>query len=178
MKKIALILANVLLLSGFVKNPDREKLVLIHVVARQIPGFAEKAKVAEINKSAIDKLDEPLKALAAYYSALAGSNCNGKYCELTSALGLGDQGSKAHIELIKKWFPNDKVADALVAQSCFQPSSGSSYFTNYNTLIFELEKDTVIIEFSITKYDHGKSSLQNGFNKAIIKSNEIVIIKR
>ena len=153
-------------------------LITSTIMAISGPMHASSLQIAEINKSAIDKLDEPLKALAAYYSALAGSNCDGKYCELTSALGLGDQGSKAHIELIKKWFPNDKIADSLVAQSCFQSSSGTSYFTNYNTLIFELEKDTVTIEFSITKYDHGKSSLQKGFNKAIIKSNEIVIIKR
>lgn len=178
MKKTFLILATLLLLLGFINNPSRRELILIQIVSKQIPGFAKKVRVAEINKPVINKLDEPLKALAAYYSALAGNNCNGKYCELTSSLGLGDQGSKAHIELIKKWFPDDKVAKALVAQSCFQSSNGSSYFTNYNSLIFELEKDTVTIDFSITKYDHGKSSLQEGFNRAIIERNRIIIIKR
>ncbi len=125
--------------------------------------------MAEINKPDIAKLNEPLKALAAYYSALAGSNCDGTNCDLTSALGLFTQGSDQQKELIKKWLPNDKFANKLIAQDCFQSPSGSSDFTDYNSLIFEVNKDTVIISFSIVHYNGGKSSLQKGNEKAVIK---------
>lgn len=135
-------------------------------------------KKAEINKIDVDRLNEPLKALAAFYSALAGNNCDGKNCELTTALGLGSQGSNEHKEIIKKWFPNDPIAKTLINQDCFQASNGSSYFTNYNSLIFEVNKDTVIVKCSIMTFDHGKTSLQNGHNKAIIVNNETITIKR
>lgn len=60
--------------------------------SNEIPG--------KINHSAIDKLDEPLRAVAAYYSGLGGGGCQqgdspDETCELTTALGLGKQGSKS-----------------------------------------------------------------------------------
>ncbi|MFP3593797.1 hypothetical protein [Chryseobacterium sp. SIMBA_038] len=64
-----------------------------------------------INETAIQKLSEPLKAIAALYSGLGGSNCQGENCELTTALGLGKQGSQAQKDLVKKWFGKDKAAD-------------------------------------------------------------------
>src|SRR5689334_16197473 len=80
-----------------------------------------------VNQAAIAKLNEPLKAIAAYYSSMEGSNCNNDMCELTTALGLGKQGSDTHINLIKKWFHNDKTAKQLIAQRCYLgPNSAST----------------------------------------------------
>ena len=58
----------------------------------------------DINKDDIKKLTEPLRALAAFYSAMGGTMCNDDECELTTALGLGKQGSDAHKILIKNIF--------------------------------------------------------------------------
>jgi hypothetical protein len=93
MKKNILIItiivtASFLFLNFSQKKDNQKEFVLVELVSKQIPGFTKKVKVAEINKSDIDKLSQPLKALAAYYSALAGTNCDGNNCELTSALGL------------------------------------------------------------------------------------------
>ena len=41
--------------------------------------------------------------------------------------------------------------------------------------MFEVNKDTVIIKYSILKYDHGKSKLEQGQDKAIIMTDHIVI---
>ena len=57
-----------------------------------------------INTDDIAKLPEPLKAFAALYSGLGGSGCEKGSCGLTTALGLGKQGSQAQKELVKKWF--------------------------------------------------------------------------
>ncbi len=158
------------------KKYNQKEFVLVELVSKQIPGFTKKVKVAEINKSDIDKLSQPLKALAAYYSALAGTNCDGNNCELTSALGLGSQGSDEHKKIIEKWFPHDSVAQGLLAQNCIQSSNGSSNFTNYNSLIFKVKGDTVFTSFIILKYYHGESTLQNGNDKAVIDSNQIIIM--
>jgi hypothetical protein len=162
----------------FAQTGERKIYVLIHIVTKEVPGFAKKLKVAEIDKVQMEKLSKPLKARAAYYGALAGSNCDGKNCELTSSLGLGAQGSDEHKELIRKWFPKDTVAIKLIAQNCFQPSSGSSYFTNYSSLVFEVANNTVLINYTVIKYDHGKSSIQKHQDKATIMINDTILIRR
>ena len=165
-------------LFGIKFNTNSKKYILIRIVSKSVPDFTKKVKVAEINKQDVDKLNEPLRALAAYYSALAGNNCDGTNCELTYALGLGAQGSDKQINLIKKWIPNDTVANTLIRQNCFQSPNGSSYFTDYNSLIFDVNKDTVIVKFVILKYDHGKSYLQSETDTAIINKNETIRIMR
>ena len=178
MRKSIFLIAAAISLFGFKSNTNSKKYILIRIVSKSVPNFTKKVKVAEINKQDVDKLNEPLRALAAYYSALAGNNCDGTNCDLTSALGLGVQGSDKHIELIKKWFPNDTVAKTLIRQDCFQSSNGSSYFTDYNSLIFDVNRDTVVVRFIILTYDHGKSYLKKETDTAIINKNETIRIKR
>jgi len=86
---------------GQVKQTNKTVKYILIKATKEIPG--------DINQTAIDSLDEPLKAIAAYYSALGGSYCQQdsnsiETCELTSALGLGTQGSDMHKALIKNWF--------------------------------------------------------------------------
>lgn len=176
MKKSVFILIITFITFGFKKDIDTKKYILISLVEKEIPGFKKKIKLAEINKVDVAKLSEPLKALAAYYSAFAGNNCDKDNCELTSALGLGVQGSDEHKALIKKWFRNDKVANKLIAQNCFQSPNGSSNFSNYRSLVFEVKNNTININFSILNYDHGKSHREDGHNKAVIKDNQIIFI--
>jgi hypothetical protein len=178
MRKSIFLLAIAISLFGFKLNTNNRKYILIRMVSKSIPNFTKKVKVSEINKEDVNKLNEPLRALAAYYSALAGNNCDGTNCGLTSALGLGVQGSNNHIDLIKKWLPNDTIARTLVRQNCFQSSNGSSYFTNYKSLIFDINKDTVIVKFVILKFDHGKTSLQGETDTAIVHNNETIRISR
>src|SRR5690606_2892123 len=86
--------------------------------ATEIPG--------EIDRATIEKLNEPLKALTAFYSAMGGTMCSGDFCELTTALGLGKQGSDKHKNIIMKYFPNDKVAETVIKQNCYLRPSGAS----------------------------------------------------
>ncbi len=59
--------------------------------------------------------------MAALYSAMGGTNCIDQQCELTTALGLGSQGSEAQKALIQKYFPNDKAAMLVLGQECYLP---------------------------------------------------------
>ena len=86
----------------------------------QIPG--------KIDTATIKKLEEPLIALTAFYSAMGGTMCDGEHCKLTTALGLGKQGSDKHKNIIKKYFPEDKVAETLLKQDCYLRPSGASTF--------------------------------------------------
>lgn len=171
-----LLVLNLLVFSCF-QQEHKEHYVLIKMVVKQIPNF-KKVKVAEVNQNDVKKLNEPLRALAAYYSSLAGSNCDQKKCDLTTALDLGLQGSKEHKNLLEKWFPNDSIVRQVLNQECFQASTSSSSFRNYNDLIFEANRDSVKIIYDVIKYDHGKSSIIKGIDKALLKNNEIVILEQ
>jgi hypothetical protein len=174
-KSISILAITMLFLLGF-KSEQESKYVLIRTVVKQIPNFKKKVKVAEVNQKDVDKLDETLRALAAYYSSLAGSNCDRNTCDLTKALFLGMQGSSEHKKLINKWFPNDSIAKIVVRQNCFLASSGSSYFRNYSYLEFVVKADTIIINYDVTVYDHGKTSTIKGPDKVLLRNNEIIVI--
>ncbi|WP_027378408.1 hypothetical protein [Chryseobacterium daeguense] len=131
-----------------------------------------------INKADIDKLSEPLKAIAALYSGLGGSNCQGEDCELTTALGLGKQGSQAQKDLVKKWFPNDKAAEQLQAQDFYQTPNTASNFSNFQYLNFEQNGDTVTVNYDLMVYSRGQETHIKGPDKFVIKGNTIETINR
>lgn len=63
-----------------------------------------------INTEYIKNCSEGEKALLAYYSYFFSTNCKDtKHCALTEALGLGEQTSKEHRELVLKWFTDDET---------------------------------------------------------------------
>lgn len=146
-----------------------EKFTLIKK-SKQTPG--------DINKADIDKLSEPLKAIAALYSGLGGSNCSGENCELTTALGLGKQGSQAQKDLVKKWFSNNKAADQLITQEFYQSPNTASNFSDYEYLTFEQNGDTITVNYNLLIYNHGQSTSIKGPDKYIIKGNIIETINR
>ncbi len=151
----------------------KEKHVIIKAID-EVPG--------DINQTAIDKLDEPLKAIAAYYSGLGGSNCRQdtnlvETCDLTTALGLGNQGSEQHKALLKKWFPNDKAAEQLIAQDCYQGPSGASSFSDYVYLILYRQGNTVTIDFNLMVYNRGDIKYIKGPDKILITGNTLKVLK-
>src|SRR5450631_2086051 len=85
-------------------------------------------KTEKLNKPVIASLPSNLKAMAAFYSAMGGTNCLDQECALTTALGLGKQGSDLQKSLIVKYFPDDKAAKLVVAQDCYlAPASASAF---------------------------------------------------
>lgn len=131
-----------------------------------------------IDANAIQNLKEPYKGLLALYSAMGGTNCDGENCELTTALGLGKQGSDMHEALIKKYFATDKVAQAVLAQHCYLRPSGASTFTDYEHLFLSVIKDTVKVNYKLMYYDHGKSGYTKGSDVYVLKGYEFKMLKR
>ncbi len=125
----------------------------------------------KVNILAISKLKEPVKAILAYYSAVGGSNCTSSTCDLTTALGLGEQGSSKQINLLTKWFKEDKGVQLLVAQKCYQPPNTSSLFSDFQYLKIELKDSIVIVKYSLFLYNHGKESF-------ILSDNDSFTIKK
>ncbi len=119
-------------------------------------------KTKKINSALIAGLPEYLKGLAALYSAMGGTDCIELQCELTSALGLGKQGSDAQKNLIKKYFPDDKVAKLIIGQDCYLPPNTSSSYSNFLSLSFTVNKNIIQVNYQLTVVDHGNVKKING----------------
>jgi hypothetical protein len=115
-----------------------------------------------LNLTTIKKLSPSLRALAAYYSAIGGTKCKEHACMLTTALGLGDQGSPQQIELIQKYFPEDKVAKMLCGQNCYLPPDSSAAYSNFNYLSFTVEGENIQVNYQLTVYERGHSRIFKG----------------
>ena len=137
-----------------------------------------KSVPGDIDSLAISKLKEPIRALAAFYSAMGGTMCDGEYCQLTTALGLGKQGSDTHKNLIKKYFPDDKVAEAVLKQDCYLRPSGASTFSDFQYLTITDMGDKIKVEYSLMRYDHGKGEWTNGPDLYEFKNNSFRKLKR
>lgn len=147
------------------KDPETGELY-----STEIPG--------EIDTMTIEKLNEPLKALTAFYSAMGGSYCSGDFCDLTTALGLGKQGSDKHKSPIIKYFPNDKVAETVLKQDCYLRPSGASTFSDYEFLTIIDKGDTVVVEYNLMVYNRGEIEWIKGPDTYLFKDNKFKKLKR
>ena len=119
-------------------------------------------KSEKLDKATVKALPANLKALAAFYSAMGGTNCREQECALTTALGLGKQGSDAQKMMIQKYFPDDKVAKLVVSQDCYLPPSSSSSFSNFAALSFVVLGETIQVNYQLYVYDHGNMKIIKG----------------
>jgi hypothetical protein len=160
-------------------QPDPGKYLLIRLTKTFEPFLNKKVLEAHVNQKDIDRLSEPLRALCAYYSAYSGSDCDreGK-CTLTTALGLGKQGSDEHKKVLLKWFPTDSNVQRMIDNNCFVGISGANFFCEYNYLRFEQRKDTVIINYRINCWDRGSGPQYKGYDAVILKDDQILFLKR
>ena len=93
--------------------------------------------------------------MAAFYSAMGGTDCMDGKCALTTALQLGTQGSQLHKDIIIKYFPEDKAAKLVLGQDCYlQPSSASSY-SNFVFLSFTVNGNIVTVNYELDVVNHG-----------------------
>ena len=116
----------------------------------------------DVDTTLTKQLPEPIRAVAAFYAAMGGTLCDGEYCQLTTALGLGKQGSEEHKDLIKRYFPDDKLASAVLEQNCYLRPSGASSFSDYGFLSITVLKDTVTVDYDLTHYNRGDFSRTTG----------------
>jgi hypothetical protein len=137
-------------------------------------------KTGKVNRNLVAGLPMNLKAMTALYSAMGGTGCLEQECLLTSALGLGKQGSDAQKNLIKKYFPDDKVARLMLEQDCYLQPASSSSFSNFLSLSFIVNGNTVQVNYRLAVYDHGNMKIIQGpdsylYNNQIYKNTKRVL---
>lgn len=132
----------------------------------------------DIDTTVTEKLPEPIRALTAFYAAMGGTMCDGENCELTTALGLGEQGSDRHKNLIQKYFPADKVAETVLKQDCYLRPSGASTFSDFEYLTVTDLGDTVEVDYNLMHYNRGDVKWTKGPDTYLFKDNTFKKIKR
>ena len=132
----------------------------------------------KVNQALTASLPNSMKAIAAFYSAMGGTDCLEQECVLTKSLGLGKQGSDAHKKLIETYFPDDKAAKLIIGQECYLSPSGSSSFSNFKYLSFRVTRDTVRVDYQLSVYDHGNTKNISGPDIYIFKNHVYKNIKR
>jgi hypothetical protein len=135
-------------------------------------------KTGKLNIPMVTGLPPSLKAMAAFYSAMGGTDCFEQQCALTTALGLGRQGSDAQKKLIQKYFPNDKAARLVIGQDCYLPPSSSSSFSNFAALSFAVNGDSIRVNYLLDVYDHGNMKTISGPDIYIFKDQIFINKKR
>jgi len=142
--------------------------VILVLVFIHIPGSAQKSyilipkKTGRVDIKMAAALPPHLKAIAAFYSAMGGTSCTEGECALTTALGLGKQGSDAQKKIIQKYFPGDKAAALVVGQDCYLPPGSSSSFSNFQSLSLSVEGEIVRVNYILAVYDHGNAKMIQG----------------
>lgn len=131
-----------------------------------------------LDTEVIAELDDPLRALAAFYAAMGGTNCDGENCELTTALGLGKQGSDKHKALISNYFPDDPVAATVVGQDCYLRPSGASTFSDFEYLTVTTKGDTIQVDYRLMLYNRGGVTYTEGPDIYLLKDNRFNKIQR
>jgi hypothetical protein len=134
----------------------------------------------KVNINLAARLPIHIKAIAALYSAMGGTECLEQECVLTTALGLGNQGSEAQKDLIKKYFPGDKVASLVLGQDCYLPPGSSTSFSNFLSLSITIHGNIATVNYRLAVYDHGNMKIIQGpdtytYNINIYKNTKRVI---
>jgi hypothetical protein len=137
-----------------------------------------KTAPGNMNIPVIENLDESMRALAAFYAAMGGSNCDGGNCDLTTALGLGGQGSDEHKDLINRYFPNDKVAETVIKQDCYLRPSGASTFSDFEYLTISDFGDSVTVDYSLIYFNQGGGDVTKGPDSYSFDGNVFKMTKR
>jgi hypothetical protein len=119
-------------------------------------------KSGKVNRNLVAGLPLNLKAMAALYGAMGGTDCLDQECLLTNALGLGKQGSDKQKNLIKKYFPDDKVAMLMLEQDCYLQPASSSSFSNFLSLSFIVNGNAIQVNYQLAVYDHGNMKIIQG----------------
>jgi hypothetical protein len=135
-------------------------------------------KTGKVNINTVAGLPIHIKAMAAFYSAMGGTDCLDQECVLTTALGLGKQGSDAQKRLIKMYFPGDKVAALILGQDCYLPPGSSSSFSNFLSLSISVNGNIVEVNYRLAVYDHGNMKIIQGPDNYLYNNQQYKNTKR
>ncbi len=156
----------ILTLSG----QERKKILWIDYLGR-----------TQVNDSLIRTLSEPEKAILAYYSVRAGSDCkirNGQvFCKLSDALLL-DQCSREHAKLILKYFEGEKEITEDIGK-CYKRPKDAMIGQEFHKIELEPGEDEYRVHYLIKGFDFKQNLFWkiDGVGRFKMKDGDVELIK-
>jgi hypothetical protein len=137
-----------------------------------------KGKEPYINTEYLKTCSEQEKALLAYYCYFFNTSCkDSKHCQLTEALGLGEQNSKAHKDLVLKWFTDDETVQLAKEGGRITPA-GTKNMAWYEELKLTKKGDLVIVRYSSAWKTDNAEGKGKGNDEYQFEANKIKVIGR
>lgn len=138
-----------------------------------------KGKEPYINTEYIKNASEAEKALLAYYSYFFSSDCKDtKHCKLTEALGLGEQNSKAHKELVTKWFNDEETVQLVKEGGRIMPPSDKNKAWYEEIKLVKKGSDLVVVRYHSAWSTANAEGKGRGTDEYQIEPNHIKVIGR
>jgi hypothetical protein len=131
-----------------------------------------------INSEYLKNASEAEKALLAYYCYFFNTSCkDSKHCVLTDALGLGEQNSKAHKELVLKWFTDNETIQLAREGGRITPE-GCKNMAWYEEIKLVKKGDLVIVRYHSAWKTDNQEGKGRGTDEYQLEANRIKVIGR
>lgn len=138
-----------------------------------------KGKEPYINTTWLQTASEAEKALLGYYAYFFSSNCkDSKHCELTSALGFGDQNSKAHKTAVLKWFTDDETKQLANEGGRITPNGTKNMAWYEEIKLVKKGSDLIIVRYASAWKTDSQEGKGRGTDEYQVEASHIKVIGR
>jgi len=135
-----------------------------------------------VNKSFVDKLDVPERALLSWYLYAYGNECvensSKVKCQILKELNIENECDPQHLSMMTQWFSADMLA-LYKLNKCPNISSKSAIQNSFEKIVLIKSADTLSIEFIVKGMNNSQEKSWNvaQTHSYLINDNTFVIIK-
>lgn len=138
-----------------------------------------KGKEPYINTEYIKNSSEQEKALLAYYCYFFNTSCkDSRHCQLTEALGLGEQGSKEQKALVSKWFNDAETLDLAKEGGRITPDGAKNMAWYEEIKLVKKGSDLVCVRYLSTWKTPNQEGKGRGTDEYQFEASRIKVIGR
>jgi hypothetical protein len=138
-----------------------------------------KGKEPYINSEYLKNSTEQEKALLAYYCYFFNTSCkDSKHCQLTEALGLGEQNSKEHNALVKKWFNDQETLDLAKEGGRITPDGSKNMAWYEEIKLVKKGSDLICVRYLSNWKTANQEGKGRGTDEYQFEANRIKVIGR
>ncbi len=136
-----------------------------------------------VNKSIVQKLDVPERALLSWYLYAYGNECEENSdkikCQILKELEIDNECNPKHLSMMIQWFSSEMLA-VYKLNKCPNLSSKSAIQNSFEKIILIKSADTLSIEFIVKGLNNSQEKSWNvsQIDSYLIESNTLVKIKQ
>lgn len=137
-----------------------------------------KGKEPYINSEYLRNASEQEKALLAYYCYFFNTCCkDARHCELTEAIGVGEQNSKAHKDLVMKWFSDEETTQLAKEGGRITPE-GAQNMAWYEEIKLVKKGDLIIVRYHSAWKTPNQEGKGRGTDEYQVSDKQIKVVGR